>query len=71
MFRVANCANAIRPTATIQLTTMEFVIGKLKGRAISTALAERPCSSVFGGRASAEMASISLRQAAMPRLLPS
>src|ERR1700757_676974 len=47
MFRVAICANTIRPRATIQLTTMEFVIGKLNGRAISTALAERPCSSAF------------------------
>ena len=45
MFRVANCAKTIRPTATIQLTTIELVIGKLKGWAISTALAERPCSS--------------------------
>jgi hypothetical protein len=31
--------------ATTQLTIMELVIGKLKGRAISTALVESPCSS--------------------------
>src|SRR5579864_4677479 len=37
-----------RLRATIQLTTMELVIGKLKGRAISTALADRPCS--FGSK---------------------
>src|SRR6267143_2210964 len=35
----------IKAKATIQLTTMELVIGKLKGRASSTAFAERPCSS--------------------------
>src|SRR4030095_16782596 len=33
------------PTATIQLTTMELVSGKPKGRAISTAFCDRPCSS--------------------------
>ena len=37
MLRVAIRANMINATATIQLTAMEFVIGKPKGRAISTA----------------------------------
>src|SRR5258706_6456328 len=44
IFRVASWANTIRPTATIQLTNMEFVIGKLKGRAISTGFADKPCA---------------------------
>ena len=34
------------PTATIQVTTIELVIGKPNGRAISTALCDRPCSVV-------------------------
>ena len=37
MSRVATRAKMINPTATIQLTTIELVIGKPKGRAISTA----------------------------------
>ena len=41
MFRVAICAKTMRPRATTQLTTIEFVIGKPKGRAISIALRER------------------------------
>ena len=49
MFRVATCANTMRPKATIQLTTMELVMGKPNGRAISTALADRPCSSELDG----------------------
>src|SRR5690348_17177830 len=44
MFRVASRAKIMRPTATTQLRIMEFVIGKLKGRAISTAFADKPCS---------------------------
>jgi hypothetical protein len=44
MFLVAIWANRINPTATIQLTTIELVMGKLKGRAISTDLVDRPCS---------------------------
>src|SRR6476659_2594894 len=43
--RIANWAKTIKPMATTQLTIMELVIGKLKGRAISTALVESPCSS--------------------------
>jgi hypothetical protein len=31
--------------ATIHVTTMEFVIGKPKGRAISTAFCDKLCSS--------------------------
>jgi hypothetical protein len=38
MFRVAACAYTISAMATIQVTTMEFVIGRPNGRAISTAL---------------------------------
>ena len=34
----------IRPSATIQVTIMEFVTGKPKGRAISTAFCDKPCS---------------------------
>src|SRR5215813_13431609 len=40
---VANCAKTINPSATTQPTTIELVIGKPSGRAISTALGERPC----------------------------
>ena len=36
--RVATCAKTMSAIATIQVTTMEFVIGKPNGRAISTAL---------------------------------
>src|SRR5690242_6811349 len=42
--RVAALAKTIRPAASIQVTNMELVIGKPKGRAISTACCERPCS---------------------------
>src|SRR5262249_684528 len=42
IFLVATCANTIKPAATIQLTIIELVIGKLNGRAISTAFVERP-----------------------------
>ena len=42
--RVATWAKTIRPIATIHVTTIEFVIGKPKGRAISTAFCGRPCS---------------------------
>ena len=45
MSRVATRAKMINPAATIQLTTIELVIGKPKGRAISTAFLDRPCSS--------------------------
>src|SRR5208283_2532010 len=38
----------MRPTATIQVTTIEFVIGKPNGLAISTAFCERPGSSCSG-----------------------
>src|SRR5262245_22535605 len=34
----------MRPRATIQLTTIEFVMGKPKGLAISTAFCVGPCS---------------------------
>src|SRR5215467_7273359 len=34
----------IRPTATIQLTTIELVTGKPKGLAISAAFCDGPCS---------------------------
>jgi len=44
IFLVASCAKMIRPSATTQLTTIELVIGKLKGRAISTAFGDKPCS---------------------------
>jgi hypothetical protein len=47
MSRVAAWANTISPIATTQLTSMELVIGKPKGRAISTALADKPCSAGF------------------------
>ena len=40
MCRVAICAKAMSAIATIQVTTMEFVIGKPNGRAISTALCD-------------------------------
>ena len=43
MRRVESWANTIRPTATIQVTTIEFVIGKPNGLAISTAFCDRPC----------------------------
>ena len=46
MSRVASRAKMINPTATIQLTTIELVIGKPKGRAISTAFCDSACSSV-------------------------
>src|SRR6478736_2006944 len=49
MSRVATCAKAIRPRATIQVTTMEFVIEKLAKRAISSAFCDNPCSSLSGG----------------------
>src|SRR5260221_10454354 len=42
----------IKAKATIQLTTIELVIGKLEKRASSTAFAERPCSSGVGVTAS-------------------
>ena len=48
MFRVATWAKTIRPKATIQVTTIELVIGKPNGRAISMALCERPCSAASG-----------------------
>ena len=41
MFRVANCAKTMRPSATIQVTTIELVIGKPNGLAISSAFGER------------------------------
>ena len=44
MVRVALWAKTISPTATIHVTTMELVIGKPNGRAISTAFCDRPCS---------------------------
>ena len=43
IFRVATCAKTMRPTATIQVTTIEFVIGKPNGLPISTAFCDRPC----------------------------
>src|SRR5215831_6991080 len=46
MFRVATQAKMIRPKATIQVTTMELVIGKPNGRAISTACGGSPCASL-------------------------
>src|SRR4051794_27145802 len=36
MLRVATCAKRMRPSATIHVTTIELVIGKPNGRAIST-----------------------------------
>src|SRR5262245_28564263 len=45
MRRVANWANTMRPSATIQVATREFVTGKPNGLAISTAFCEGPCSS--------------------------
>ena len=53
MRRVASCAKTIRPTATIQVTTIELVIGKPNGRAISTAFCDRPCSAGAWAAASA------------------
>ena len=44
MCRVATWAKMISPIVTIQVTTIELVTGKPNGRAISTALCERPCS---------------------------
>ena len=41
MFRVATWAKTMSPIVTIQVTTIELVIGKPNGRAISTALCER------------------------------
>src|SRR5262249_42349130 len=38
---VASCAKIIRPNATIQLTSIEFVIGKPNTRSISTAFCGR------------------------------
>ena len=43
--RVAKRAKMTNPAATIQVTTIELVIGKPRGRAISTAFLDRPCSS--------------------------
>src|SRR5260221_2108368 len=54
MLRVAIWAKTIRPSATIQVTTMELVIGNPKGRAISTALWGKPfsaCASAAGEEA--------------------
>ncbi len=45
MSRVTKRLKTISPAATIQLTTIEFVMGKPKGRAISTACCGRPRSS--------------------------
>src|SRR5688500_6463674 len=45
MRRVAVRAKMMRPRATTQLTAMELVIGNPNTLPISTALAERPCSS--------------------------
>src|SRR4030095_706953 len=45
MCRVATWAKTMRPSATIQVTTIELVTGRPNGRAISTALCEsRWCS---------------------------
>src|SRR5207247_10653638 len=49
MVRVALWAKTISPTATIHVTTMELVIGKPNGRAISTAFCDRPCSMLQSG----------------------
>src|SRR5262249_33933568 len=48
MLRVATRAKMIRPKATIQVTTMELVMGKPNGRAISTACCDSRCSSFAG-----------------------
>src|SRR6266576_5142492 len=45
MRRVAMRAKMIRPRATIQLTTIELVIGNPKTWPISTAFCDKPCSS--------------------------
>src|SRR6185295_4198696 len=42
--RVESCANTIRPTATIHVTSIEFVTGNPNGCAIVSALCDRPCS---------------------------
>ena len=44
MCRVATWAKMMSPIVTIQVTIIELVTGKPNGRAISTALCERPCS---------------------------
>src|SRR3954471_989977 len=44
IFLVAHCANRMSPAATIQLTTIELVIGNPKRRATSTAFGDKPCS---------------------------
>ena len=44
MVRVAVWAKRMSATATIHVTTIELVIGKPNGRAISTAFCDRPCS---------------------------
>ena len=63
MRRVERWANTIRPAATIQVTTIEFVIGKPNGLAISTAFCDRPCCA--GSSRARQM--ISSTCTAMPR----
>src|SRR5262245_59151085 len=54
MLRVATCANTITTIATIQVTTIEFVIGNPNGLAISTAYCDSPwCSGAGSATASA------------------
>src|SRR5215813_1962144 len=52
----------MRPTATIQLTTIELVIGKPKGLAISTAFCDGPCSTCWSGTAGPRFCSRALAE---------
>src|SRR5262249_44191296 len=66
----------MRPSATIQVATMEFVTGKPNGRAISTAFCEGPCSAGMavadpaGSTALVEIAEAFLSSAFMAKAQP-
>src|SRR6266850_13905 len=56
------------PIATIQLTTMELVMGKPNGLAISTAFCDGPCSSCSGVVADGEAEATALAATCEPLL---
>jgi len=69
MPRVATRANTIKPAATIQVTTIELVIGKPSGLAISTACCGSPRSpSAPEARLVAALMNISIRSHATDRV---
>jgi len=70
MPRVAMRANTIKAAATIQVTTMELVIGKPSGLAISTACCGKPGSpSAADARLTAALMNINTRSHAKDRVL--